>query len=101
MSEAVIEPAGAGRFVVRGPLTFETVTGVLRASEGLFANSGEPMRIDLSGVTESDSAGVALLVEWLSRAAAKQRPITFHNAPESLLAIARISEVDKLLPLAA
>ncbi len=55
---------------VGGELTFQTVPGLYRESAGWFAGEGE-LVIDLAAVTRADSAGLALLVEWLKRA----RPI--------------------------
>ncbi len=58
--------------------------------------SGEQV-IDLSGVTEGDSAGVAVLVELVSVAAASGMGLRYENVPAQMLAIARISDLEDLL----
>lgn len=92
------EDLGGGRFRVAGDLGLATVTGALAASEPLFA--GHPaVELDLAGVSGTDSATVALLIEWLARARAAGRSIRFRAAPPQLAVIARLSDVDELLSL--
>jgi len=45
-----------------------------------------------------DSALLALLLAWLREAKARTQPIAFAHLPESLLTIARLYGVDRLLP---
>ena len=56
--------------------------------------------INCSGVTRADSAGLAVLLDWLAWGRRKSRAVTLENLPASLVAIARISEVDGLLTAA-
>lgn len=98
MIDASIEAIGGGRFRVHGALTFATVRQVLRAAEQHFDGNAQ-LQIDLSGVDNADSAGLALLVEWYRRAALKSGTIRFVGAPEQLRALAKISEIDQLLML--
>ena len=55
----------------------------------------------VGGVTDGDSAGLALLIEWLRLAKDAQRSIQFANMPGQIGALARISEVDDLLTTSA
>ena len=57
--------------------------------------------VDLGGVTEMDSALLALLLAWLRDAHSRDRPLEFVNPPESLRTIARLYGVDGLLPLSS
>ena len=91
---------GTGRFQVEGQLGFDTVTEALETSRRLFAEC-PVIQLDLSGVTAADSAGLALLIEWISRAHQEKYKLTFYKVPEQVMAIARISDVDKMLPLAS
>jgi phospholipid transport system transporter-binding protein len=52
-------------------------------------------------VARGDSAGLAVLLDWLAWARRKSRPVRLENLPASLVAIARISEVDGLLTATA
>ncbi|WJW74847.1 STAS domain-containing protein [Thiohalobacter sp. IOR34] len=98
MSEARIELQGEGRFAVRGELSFATVPALLRSSLTLF-EAAPRLDIDLSGVERSDSAGLALLVEWMREARRHDKPVRFLNTPRQMLAIARVSSLDQILPL--
>jgi phospholipid transport system transporter-binding protein len=92
------EDAAAGRFNLKGSLVFGTVTEALRRSRELFADH-QRIEIDLSGVESTDSAGLALLVEWTGWAQREGRSLRLHHLPDQALALARISEIDKLLPM--
>ena len=96
MSEARIEALGEGHFKVTGPLSFETARPLLIQSTAEFG-AWPRLDIDLSGVSQSDSAGLALLVEWMRQARARQQKIHFQSIPSQLLALAQISDLDELL----
>ena len=80
---------------VIGSLHFTTVSALLTAGVAAI-NAGRSV-IDLAGVTASDSAGLALLIEWLSVAKSAGRPLRFENIPSQLQQLARLSEVEELL----
>ncbi len=88
-----------GRLLAEGPLTFVSAR---RARElgleaiGQKAAAG-PLVIDCQGVTASDSAGLAVLLDWLAAAKAKGRSLRFARLPQGLAALARISEANQLL----
>jgi phospholipid transport system transporter-binding protein len=89
-----------GRFQISGDLNFDTVTGLLEESKAtLFASPVTQLDLDLSGVTRADSAGLALLLQWMRMARANECDIHYHHLPEQLLAIARPGELDSLLPV--
>jgi phospholipid transport system transporter-binding protein len=83
---------------VSGELTFSTVNNILKQSRTLFELIAS-LEIDLDDVTRSDSAGLALLVEWVRSANQANKKIVFHNIPTQMLAIATASGLDELLPL--
>lgn len=88
--------SGAGLIAVKGPVTFATAGALLDSGKTLFA--GQPaVTVNLQEVTNVDSAGLALLLEWLRQARAEQRTVTFQGIPEKLFAIARLSGVEALL----
>jgi phospholipid transport system transporter-binding protein len=97
MDEVAFENTGKGNFRVTGPLTFATVAKALVVSRGLFAEH-KHIELDLHGVKSTDSAGLALLVEWVGWAHREKHTILFHHLPAQAKALAHISEVDKLLP---
>lgn len=87
---------GGGRFSLEGAMTFETVAAILRKGEKMF-DSHTRLEVDLAGVTDSDSAGLALLLEWITWANHTVREIRFSNMPARIEAIAKTTEVDHLL----
>jgi len=100
MSTAVngahLEALGDGSFRVSGTLDARTVAAVLEEGEARFGN-GSPVQVDLAGVTHSDSAGLALLIEWLRQARLRGQQIRYANVPKQIEALATISEVADLL----
>jgi phospholipid transport system transporter-binding protein len=96
-----ISEASPGRIVVRGELTFATARDARQLGVMVFEGSrAERMVVDCTGVTRGDSAGLAVLLDWLAWGRRRKRGVTLENLPASLLAIARISEVDGLLTAA-
>ena len=81
---------------VSGELNFKTVMGVWRDSQAFLISSPE-LIFDLAGVTASNSAGLALLLEWLRYAKRENKKISFLNVPSQLLLIAAVADVKELL----
>ena len=96
MSEYVLEENGNGRFSLSGKMVFATAGEILEESEALFEEH-TLLEVDLSGVTETDSAGLALMLEWITWANHTVREIRFSGTPEKIDAIAKTTEVDDLL----
>ncbi len=94
-----LEQHGDDRFAPQGELNLASVQEVWEQSQRLFERQA-PRCIDLAGVTHSDSAGVALLVEWLRLARQSGQTVRFVNIPPQMLAIIRVTGLDGLLPLA-
>ena len=93
---ADFEPQDGGRARVTGVMHFTTVTALLRTGSEAIAN-GRAAIIDLSGVKDSDSSGLALLIEWLSIARAEHKNLRYENIPVQLHQLARLSDVEELL----
>lgn len=84
-----------GRCTVEGPITMRNVTAVLEEGARLFAVPH--VIVDLSGVTEVDSAAVSLLLEWRRVAQAASRKIEFTNLPVNLKSLADLYGVSELV----
>jgi len=90
--------SGPAQFAVRGAMTFATASGLHAAGlAALGASKGPRLELDCSAVGEADSAGLAVLVDWLAWARAVGRELHLKNLPPKLLEIARISELEDLL----
>jgi phospholipid transport system transporter-binding protein len=93
---AAFELQEGERSRVSGVLHFTTVTTLLSEGSAAIGN-GRAAVIDLAGVKDSDSSGLALLIEWLSIARASSRGLRYENIPAQLQQLARLSEVEELL----
>lgn len=96
MSDFELQDLGDGRFALTGEMSFDSAERILKASEKPFEEHTQ-LEIDLSGVTVSDSAGLALLLEWVTWANHTVREIRFEGMPERVIAIAKTTEVGELL----
>ncbi len=96
MADFALEDLGDGHFALSGEMSFETVDRILQFSERPFEKHTR-LEVDLSGVTMTDSAGLALLLEWVTWANHTVREIRYSGMPERILAIAKTTEVDGLL----
>jgi phospholipid transport system transporter-binding protein len=90
--------AGDGALAASGPLTFAAARAARQLGlKALAGASGQGLQIDCGRVTAADSAGLAVLLDWLAAAKRSGRSLRFAHLPEGLLALARISEVEQLL----
>ena len=96
MSKFELNDLGEGHFALSGEMTFETAERILTVSEEPFEQHTR-IEVDLAGITRADSAGLALLLEWITWANHTVREIRFRSMPERILAIARTTEVEQLL----
>lgn len=88
-----------GSVQLEGELNYSNVSNIYRETADLFKQSRNSLEIDLAGVTRTDSAGLALLVEWLSEARSRNLEINFKNAPEQMLEMVKMSSLDRVLPI--
>jgi len=81
---------------VSGDMIFATASQLLMQKGSLFVGAGD-LVIDLADVERTDSAGLALLLEWIACARRRGVSIQFKNIPDALLGIAELSNVRELL----
>ncbi|TCK17566.1 phospholipid transport system transporter-binding protein [Thiogranum longum] len=93
-----IQPGRDGRLEVHGELSFDSVPGLWRDCRETCV-AGDDVDIDLGQVQRSDSAGLALLIEWLREAQRSGARLRFFNIPPQMLEMARASGLDRILPL--
>ncbi|MBV1875674.1 MAG: STAS domain-containing protein [Cycloclasticus sp.] len=98
MSNAALEKNEEGIIDVSGTLGFGLVADLLLSSRHFFAGQGD-LVFNLAGVEKADSAGLALLVEWMVMAERSGRAICFQEMPKQMLDIARVSGLDEILPI--
>lgn len=87
-----------GELIVTGALSYDSVTPLFwEKSKTLLKNSPTPIHINLQNVTQSDSAGVALLVAWKCLTRKEKKEMFFLHVPDQMQAIMRVSGLEKLL----
>jgi len=80
-----------GVFDVNGQVTFQSVPQFLALTDKwLHAGTGK-VTIDMHGVTLADSAGLALLIEWLQLARSAKREIVITNMPDQMRDLVRVN----------
>lgn len=94
---AEIKEVSDGKFVLSGNLNYETVPLLWKTSQELFASKNS-LSIDLTGVQQSNSAALALLLEWMKLIDSNGNSIEFLNLPEQLREIAQLCGLDQKLP---
>lgn len=97
MANTEIRMQQDGTLMASGDLVLANITLLLAQGEALF-DGRDDVVFDLRDVTHTDSAGVALLLEWLERGRAVGTSVRYNNIPEALLRIARLSNIEALLP---
>ena len=96
MSDCSIDSPAPGHLTVRGDLDFDNAPAALAHGFALLGDAKE-CEIDLSGLRSGDSAGLAVLIEWLSSALRRGATLRYTGVPAQMRAIARISELEDLL----
>jgi phospholipid transport system transporter-binding protein len=93
-----LAPEGDGRYRADGALTFATARRAHQlGAQLLTAAGGAALEIDCAGVTASDSAGLAVLIDWLGTAKHAGRSLRYSHLPAGMSALAGISDVKELL----
>ena len=85
-----------GRLIVSGDLDYSTVMLLWNQSLPLIQSLNE-LKFDLTEVSSSSSAGLALLIEWIKYAKRTKKPIQFINIPEKLKSIISAAGIDGVL----
>jgi phospholipid transport system transporter-binding protein len=81
---------GSGLFIVDGDLTFASIDKkTVKSFE--FLKTAKQVTIDLERVSSTDSAGLALMIEWIKVARQHDGQLSFKNIPEQLRNLAKLS----------
>ncbi|KAA3652049.1 MAG: STAS domain-containing protein [Proteobacteria bacterium] len=90
--------AGTPGWRPTGPLTLETAGAALAEARRAVADGAS--RVDLSGVPQADSAGLAVLLDIVREAARREQSLDIVGMPAGLRSLADLYGVTDLLPLA-
>ena len=94
---ATLTPDGGSRYRLAGDLTFAHVAALYENAALEF--TGEHIEIDLAQVRHADSAGLALLLEWLRKARAAGCDIEYLHIPLQLQSLIDVSDLEHLIRL--
>lgn len=83
-----------GYFVIEGALTFAQIDKKT-VDTSRFIKAQGSICIDLKAVNAADSAGLALMIEWIKQCTNQGIKLSFKNIPSQILALAKLSGLDK------
>ncbi|MDX1593428.1 MAG: STAS domain-containing protein [Gammaproteobacteria bacterium] len=89
-----------GRIRLAGRLDLSTVAGLADRGTELFVQRQEAI-VDLADVSRTDSAALALLLEWQRAAGRSGCRLRFENVPETLRSIADVCGIEAVIELPA
>lgn len=81
---------------VSGDVGFATVANLWKMGLPLLANTSA-LSFDFSQVTRTDSAALALLLEWLKYAKREGKSIVFLNLPAQVVSLAEMTGIERLV----
>ena len=85
-------------FIIKGDLTFATLDK--KALEHCkFIDSAKNISIDLQYLGKTDSAGLALVLEWLKTSKINGTKLHLENIPHQLQSLAKLSGFEQYLQL--
>jgi phospholipid transport system transporter-binding protein len=83
-------------YFLQGPVTIDTVQSALVEGRQLF--EGPQVRVDLSRVSDVDSAAVSLLLEWVRNVAGRGWTMHYSHFNRNLKSLAVLYGVTHLIP---
>lgn len=99
MQPKIIKQAD-GTYIIEGELNMHTVPEATKELIAILPTAeGDKLTIDLTAVSRSDSAGVALLVEVMQHAKKANLTLVFKNLPQQMKDIADVSGLLEILPV--
>jgi phospholipid transport system transporter-binding protein len=85
-------------WVLQGPLNVETIRRIWRKGHHLLdKTSAKQVTLNLQDLTHSDSASVALLIDWLRYANAKGKTLRLNHVPQKMQDLIRLSNLQNIL----
>lgn len=87
-----------GRYLLKGELKFDNVVGLLQQGLAIIKAQEESV-FDLSAVTYTNSAGLALLMAWFRTAKRLNKRLNFTALPAQLLTLIKVTDLQTILPL--
>jgi phospholipid transport system transporter-binding protein len=86
-----------GVYRLEARLTFASVAPLRGQGLKIIDSATNGLTLELQAVPAVDSAGLALLIDWLAEARARSHALRYEHPPQTLLSLARLSEVENLI----
>lgn len=86
------------RWLLSGDITLQNLDALLTERSALA--SVKVLEVDLSGVTDVDTASISLLFEWLRSAMAHGVKLSYSHLPANLVSLATLYGVEHVIPQA-
>jgi phospholipid transport system transporter-binding protein len=100
MARVCLKTKGRGVVGVTGEMSFTTVPDLWEQSRRLFPMiEGDHLEIDLTDVSRTDSAGLALLVAWTRWAKSRSKSLRFIHVRPGIKALSEANQLNRLLTL--
>ena len=93
-SQAEMSQQSNQQYSVSGAVDLTTAPNLMRQATAFFKSADKKINIDLSQVTSSNSAALALMLEMLKQAYENQIELHFKHLPETLLTIPKAYGID-------
>ncbi|GAA5218882.1 lipid asymmetry maintenance protein MlaB [Corallincola platygyrae] len=97
---ATFDKLGPNKFQITGVLDRNSVPTLWAKREGLCCGDGVT-EVNLSKLDHCDSAGMAFLLELYVCHSRHGRELHFVNAPEQLMRLVEVSDLNNILPIEA
>lgn len=97
MNKPTITEKSPQEFTVSGELDFDNVTALFQQASEIINRATSQIKFNLSEISQSNSAGLALITGLLRYAKEHHKSVLFLHLPAKLLAAAKISDLDALL----
>jgi phospholipid transport system transporter-binding protein len=95
--QARIEVGNDRQLFVSGVLDMDSAASTARYGATVLRGMGSEVTIDLQAVAQSDSAALAVLIDWLRVARQRQQRLHFINLPIHLVQMAKAFHLSDLI----
>lgn len=97
--ELRVEHKGQGHYHLQGQMTMDTVPFAWPELETLWQGDIAPQVLSLSAVDKVDTAGLAWILDIVKQARSHQAELKLSQVPQGLIKLAKISDLEGVLPL--
>jgi len=83
-------------WLLEGEIDFHSVIALRDAGEALLREADQALQFDFSGVRQTNTAALSLLLCWSRLAQQRGLTVGFHRLPAELHSMAAVSELESL-----